>query len=447
MSTLTAVVLGDVALVVLVSWLSAGLARRLKQPVVIGQILGGIALGPTLLGQLPGDPTTFLFPVEARPFLSVLSQVAIVLFLFVAGYEIDFRAFRAGRTAVSVALAALLVPMGLTLATVSLWGGVFSAVDPAHAGRSAFAMFLAVAVSITALPVLAAIVRERAAGTEAGTVAIAAAGLMDVAAWLVLAAVLGDSGHVTRRPWVVTLALLVGFTAFLFGCVRPALRWWLARPATVLSSPVPVALVLALGSAWVTESLGLHAVFGGFLAGMAMPRREGAPDADVLGPMEQNANLLLPLFFVTTGLSVDLATVGADGLTLLGLLLLVAVAGKIVPTYGATRLHGMEPRQSALVAVMVNTRGLTELIVLEVGRSAGLIGQKLYTILVLVALFTTVMTGPLLQLIGHGDKGGRRRTGTSTAPTASTATAPTASTAHSVRPAGNGGEEAGEKSA
>ncbi|MEU4877001.1 cation:proton antiporter [Streptomyces sp. NPDC021608] len=447
MSALTAVVLGDVALVVLVSWLAEGLARRLGQPVVIGQILGGIALGPTLLGQLPGDPTTFLFPTEARPFLSVLAQVAIVLFLFVAGYEIDFRSFRAGRTSVSVALAALLVPMGLTLATVSLGGGIFSAVDPAHAGRDAFAMFLAVAISITALPVLAAIVRERAAGTRAGTVAIAAAGLMDVAAWLVLAAVLSDSGPATRRSWLVTLALLVGFTAFLFGCVRPALRWWLARPATLLSNPVPVALVLALGSAWVTESLGLHAVFGGFLAGMAMPSRHGAPDADVLGPMEQTASLLLPLFFVTTGLSVNLAMVGTDGLALLALLLLVAVAGKTVPTYGVARLHGMEPRQSALVAVMVNTRGLTELIVLEVGKSAGLIGQKLYTVLVLVALVTTVMTGPLLQVIGSGDKDRRRsgRTGTSPSPTAPTT--PIAPTAHSVRSVGVGGEEAGEKSA
>jgi Kef-type K+ transport system membrane component KefB len=166
--------------------------------------------------------------------------------------------------------------------------------------------------------------------------------------------------------------------------------------------------------------------------------------------MEQTANLLLPLFFVTTGLSVNLATVGADGLALLGLLLLVAIAGKIVPTYGVARLHGMEPRQSALVAVMVNTRGLTELIVLEVGKSAGLIGQKLYAVLVLVALVTTVMTGPLLQLIGDGPKGGRRagRIGTDTSSTAPTSpTSPTAPTAHPVQTVGVGGEEAGEKSA
>ncbi|MFF5014728.1 cation:proton antiporter [Streptomyces sp. NPDC001165] len=406
MSHLVATVLGDVALVVLVSWVFGGLARRLGQPAVIGQILAGIALGPTLLGRLPGDPSARLFPAEARPFLSVLAQIAVVLFLFVAGYEIEFRTFRAGRTAVSVAVAALLTPMALAVGAVELCGGLFSAVDPRHAGQHSFAMFMAVALSITALPVLAAIVRERGAvGTPAGTVAIAAAGFMDVAAWLVLAAVLSDSGsdsgRATRWSWPVALALLAAFAAFVLGVVRPALRRWLNRPATLLSNPVPVALVLALGSAWVTESLGLHAVFGGFLAGLAMPRRDSVPGADVLRPMEQTSGMLLPLFFVSTGLSVDIGTVGADGFRLLGVLLVVAIAGKVVPAYGAARVHGLDSRQSGLVAVMVNTRGLTELIVLDVGRSAGLIGQDLYAVLVLMALVTTLMTGPLLQWMGR----------------------------------------------
>lgn len=445
MSHLTATVLGDVALVVLVSWLFGGLARRLGQPTVIGQILAGIALGPTLLGRLPGDPSGHLFPTEARPFLSVLSQIAVVLFMFVAGYEIDFRTFRAGRTAVSVAVAGLLVPMALVLGAVALGGGLFSAVDPAHADQRSFAMFMAVAVSITALPVLAAIVRERgAAGTPAGTVAIAAAGFMDVAAWLVLAAVLSDSGKATRWSWPVALALLAAFTVFVLGVVRPGLRWWLERPATLLSNPVPIALAFALGSAWVTESLGLHAVFGGFLAGLAMPRRDGAPNADVLRPMEQTSGMLLPLFFVTTGLSVDIATLGADGFGLLGLILLVAIAGKAAPAYGVARLRGLDTQQSALVAVMVNTRGLTELIVLDVGRSAGLIGQELYAVLVLMALVTTFMTGPLLQLIGRrkedwppaSRKGRLDHSGSSSS-----------HSARSTQTAGIGSEEAGEKKA
>ncbi|PZH16172.1 sodium:proton antiporter [Streptomyces sp. NTH33] len=438
MSHLVATVLGGVALVVLASWLLGGLARRLGQPTVVGQILAGVALGPTLLGRLPGDPSGYLFPAEARPFLAMLAQIAVVLFMFVAGYETDFRTFKAGRTAVSVAAAALLVPMALAVAVVELCSGLFAAVDPAHADQSSFAMFMAVAVSITALPVLAAIVRERgAAGTRAGTVAIAAAGFMDVAAWLVLAAVLSDAGQATRWSWPAALALLTAFAGFLFGVARPSLRWWLERPATLMSNPVPVALVLALGSAWVTESLGFHAVFGGFLAGLAMPRRDGAPDADVLKPMEQTSGMLLPLFFATTGLSVDIGTLGADGFGLLGVILLVAIVGKAVPAYGVARLRGLDARQSALVAVMVNTRGLTELIVLDVGRSAGLIGEELYAVLVLMALATTFTTGPLLQLIGRGAQDGRPATRKGHSDHS------TSSSAHPVQTVGTGGEKAG----
>lgn len=440
MSHLTATVLGDVALVILVSWAFGAAARRLKQPTVVGQILAGIALGPTLLGQLPGDPSSQLFPQDARPFLSMLAQVAIVLFMFVAGYEMDFRTFRAGRAAVNVAVATLLVPMGLAVGAVALFGGAFSAVDPGHADHSSFSMFMAVAVAITALPVLAAIVRERgAAGTPAGTVSIAAAGFMDVVAWLVLAAVLSDAGQETRFSWPVALGLLAAFTAFLFLGLRPVLRWWLDRPATLLSNPVPAAMVIALGSAWVTESLGLHAVFGGFLAGLAMPRRDGGPNPDVLGPMEQTSGMLLPLFFVTTGLSVDIGTLGADGFGLLALILVIAIAGKSLPAYGAARLGGLDPHQSSLVAVMVNTRGLTELIVLDVGRSAGLIGQDLYAVLVLMALVTTFMTGPLLQLVGS-----RHKTRPADAATSTAASTPSEEPA---QPAGPGGERTGEKSA
>ena len=397
------IVIGDVAVIVVVSWLFGALARRLGQPTVIGQIVAGLTLGPTLLGRFPGNPTGHLFPGEIRPFLSVLSQVAIVVFMFLAGYEIDFRMLRGGRVAVAVAGAALLVPMGLGLVCVLAIHGLFSAVDPAHSGQRGFALFMSVAVSITALPVLAAIVRERgAAGSPAGTVALAAAGLMDVGAWLVLAAALAGTGHAPRTAWPVTLALLAGFVTLLLVVIRPALRWWLGSRASLFMNPVPVALALALGCAWVTSSLGLHPVFGGFLAGLAMPRRDGGPDVEVLRPMEHTADLLLPLFFVSTGLSFDIGSLEGHGLLLLMVLLLVAVGGKVLPAYLASRLGGLDSRQSALVAALVNTRGLTELIALNVGLTAGLIGGELFAALVLMALITTFMSGPLLSLIERG---------------------------------------------
>ncbi|WP_409055751.1 cation:proton antiporter [Streptomyces sp. SYP-A7185] len=403
---LVTVAIGDVAVIVIVSRLLGALARRCGQPAVIGQIVAGIALGPTLLGRLPGDPTARLFPPDVLPFLTVLSQIAIVIFMFVVGYEMDWRQLRqGGRAAATVALCAFLVPAGLGVGAAGLFHGAFDAVQPGRADGRAFWLFMAVAVSVTALPVLAAIVRERGlAGTPEGTVATTAAGLMDVVAWLVLAAALAGTGHATGRPWQLALLLICLFAAALFLLVRPVLGWWLRRSRAVMSHQLTIALGLALGSAWVTAELGLHPVFGGLLAGLAMPRRDGVPDADVLRPMEQTSDLLLPLFFVTTGLSFNIGSLdGAGGLLLL-LILAVAVLGKLGPAYAASRISGMDTCRAATVAALVNTRGLTELIVLNVALNAGIIGPPLFTVLVLMALVTTFMTGPLLSLIKRGHK-------------------------------------------
>ncbi|MFJ6392193.1 cation:proton antiporter [Streptomyces sp. NPDC091972] len=401
----TAVVIGDVAIIVVASWLLGALARRLGQPTVIGQIAAGIALGPTLLGRLPGDPTKTLFPPEVLPFLSVLSQVAVVIFMFLAGYEINYRQLRSGgRSVLAVATLSLLVPAGLSVGAVTLLDPVFTAVQPDVGGR-AFVLFMAVACSVTALPVLVAIVRERGmAGTSTGTVATTAAGIMDVAAWLVLAAAFAGTGHSSGPSWLSALLLVVLFGAVMFLVGRPLLDRLLRRSESWLLSPVPVALGLALGCAWVTAELGLHPVFGGFLAGLIMPRRNEVPDAEVLQPMEQTAALLLPLFFVSTGLKFDVGTLDGHGLVLLALILGIACVGKLVPAYAACRFTGLGPHPSARVAALVNTRGLTELIVLNVALAAGVIGPGLFTVLVLMALVTTFMTGPLLTLIGRKER-------------------------------------------
>jgi Kef-type K+ transport system membrane component KefB len=399
--TVTTYVIGDVTLIVAASTLLGAVARRLGQPTVVGQIIAGIALGPTLLGRFPGDPTARIFPVQVQPFLSVLSQIAVAIFMFVAGYEIDFRLLRhGGRGALSVGVLALVTPMALTLGAVTVFHGAFSDVDPHHTGTRSFTLFLAVATSITALPVLAAIVRERGmAGTVAGTVSMAAAGFMDAGAWLLLAVALAGTGQATHRPWPVTLVLLVVFAAAMFGVVRPLLAWWIASPRTLLSNPLPLVLVLVLAAAWVTSRLGLHPVFGGFLAGLTMPRRDGMPDADILEPMEQSAGLFLPLFFVTTGLSFDVRSVDGHGMALLVVILVVATAGKLGPGYLGARLNGLARQESAVVAALVNTRGLTELIALNAGLVAGVIDRELFTVLVLMALVTTLATGPLLALL------------------------------------------------
>ena len=230
---------------------------------------------------------------------------------------------------------------------------------------------------------------------------------MDVTAWLVLAVALVGMSAAGSRPWPLTVLLLAAFVVLMLVVVRPALRWWIRRPGALLSNQIPLALVLAVASAWVTGSLGLHPVFGAFLAGLTMPGRDDAPDADVLRIMEQAGGLLLPLFFVVTGLTMNIGALNGDDVVLLVVIAACAMLGKIGPAYGAARLSRLNPRQSAMIAALVNTRGLTELIALNVGLSAGIIHQKLFTILVLMALITTIATGPLISAIGRvgGDPG------------------------------------------
>ncbi len=397
MDAVTAGVIGDIALVIVVSALLGAAARRCGQPTGIGQILTGVVLGPSLRGRLPGHLTSHLFPHQVLPYLTVLSQIAVVVFMFGVGYEIEFGAMRGhGRAVPLVAASALGVPLALGMGCVLIFRSDFTALGQAHQGRS-FLLFMGVACSITALPVLAAIVRERGlAGTGAAAIATSAAGIMDVLAWLVLAAALIGTGHSGRFPWV-TMVLLTGcFTAVMLIVVPRLLSWWTSRSKSVLSNPVPAAFALAMGSAWVTASLGLHPVFGGFLAGLAVRAGNREPDADMLRSMDQVGNLLLPLFFIVTGLSLNVGAMSGDAFVLLAVILVIAVAGKLGPAYAVSRACGLQPRESATVAALVNTRGLTELIALNVGLADGLISQRLFTVLVLMALITTLMTGPLL---------------------------------------------------
>ena len=404
LDVLSADVIGDVALVLAASALLGAVARRLGQPTVIGQLLAGVLLGPSLLGRLPGHLTNRLFTHAAVPCISVIAQLAVVIFMFTVGYEIDFRLLRGrgrGRAAPLIAAGALLVPLGLGSGLAVAARHTFISIGEAHTGRS-FVLFMGVAISVTALPVLASIVRERGlAGTVAGTIATAAAGIMDVAAWLVLAVALIGTSAASKRPWLETVLLLAGFIVLMLFVIRPLLRWRLRRPGTLLTSQIPLALVLAATSAWVTATLGLHPVFGAFLAGLTMPSRDEAPDADVLRVMEQAGSLLLPLFFVVTGLTMNIGALNGGDAVLLLVIVACAMLGKIGPAYGAARLSRLDRRQSATIASLVNTRGLTELIALNVGLSAGVIDQRLFTILVLMALITTMATGPLITAIGR----------------------------------------------
>jgi Kef-type K+ transport system membrane component KefB len=400
MDNLIADVIGDAALVLIGSSLLAAVARRFGQSAVIGQILAGILLGPSLLGHLPGHLSSRLFAHAALPYLNVIAQVAVALFMFGVGYELNRKSLRHGyRAAMLVAAAALMVPMLLGSGSVLVFRSAYASLGQSGSGHSLI-LFIGVATSITALPVLAAIMRERGiSGTTAGATATTAAGIMDVVAWITLAAALVGTADSPGRPWPVVLMLIAGFAAVMLLGVRPALRWWIRRPRAVLANHVPIALALTLGSAWVTASLGLHPVFGGLLAGLTMPGREGGADPEVLRTMEGASDALLPLFFVVTGLSVNVTDLDGTAFAVLALLLAIASAGKLIPAYLASRAGGLDHTDAATTAALVNTRGLTELIALNVGLSSGMIGQRLFSVLVLMAVLTTLMTAPLLTLI------------------------------------------------
>ena len=368
------------------------LAWRFGQPRVVGQIVAGILLGPSVLGRLPGHLTSRLFPHAALAPINVLAQVAIVFFMFAVGYELEWVTLRGRhRAPLLVAGAALVVPMGLGIGAATLLRSQFAAVGQAHFGRP-FLLFMGVAVSITALPVLAAILRERGmTRTTAGVTATAAAGIMDVVAWLVLAGALVRSAH--QRPWWLSLLLIAAFAAVMLLAVRPLLRWALNWYGTAYQ--LPVAVMLALGSAWVTATLGLHPVFGAFLAGLTMPRQDPA----LLRPLQDLGQVLLPLFFIATGLSTNIGALNGSAFAVLGIVCAIAVAGKIGPGYLGSRLGGLDRKDAATVSVLVGTRGLTELIVLNVGLATGVIVPRLFSVLVLMALVTTIITAPLLSLI------------------------------------------------
>ncbi|WP_030301688.1 cation:proton antiporter [Streptomyces katrae] len=393
----TSLLLGLAAIVILARVLGA-LARRLGQPAVIGEVLAGIALGPTLFHGAISDA---LFPVSIRPLLSALAAVGVAVFMFIVGLEWDAKLIRgSGSLAVGISFSSIVVPFGLgTVLALYLMN------DYGTDNQTAFMLFMGIAMSITAFPVLARILTDRnMTRTPLGVVALACASIDDVLAWSVLAAVVAISGSADGDQWRILLAIpyLLGMLFVL----RPLLQRYAARRPAVRLTPTVFGCIIAglLLSAAATEWVGLHYIFGAFLFGVILPRtgteqlREKVEER--LG--EMNGTLLLPVFFLVAGLKVDLSGLNMDGLGALALILLVAVGGKFIGAFTAARLNRMPVRQSAALATLMNTRGLTELIVLNVGLQLGFLDKGLYSLMVVMAVVTTAMAGPLLSwLLGR----------------------------------------------
>ncbi len=393
--------LGQIVVILGLSRLLAGILKRLGQPQVVGEMLTGILLGHSVLGVLAPQVHDFLFPRGSLRFLNALSQIGVLLFMYLVGLELDRNVIRRrGRAALLTSHASIALPMflGVALATI-----VFETLAAPGVEFTPFALFLGAAMSVTAFPVLARVLSERRMQhTEIGTIAIASAAVDDVTAWCVLAVVvvIARAGS-TALPLWATLGGLALHVGLMLGIVRPLL----ARHATraldrtgVTPGLVAVVVIVTLASAWATEMLGVHALFGAFLAGIATPK-DPRFVAGIKGCFEDlMLVLLLPLFFAYTGLRANVALLhgGAAWSICLGITA-IAVLGKLVGSAVAARVAGMPWRQAATVGALMNTRGLMELIILNVGLDLGVITPTLFAMMVLMAIATTFMTTPLVD--------------------------------------------------
>ncbi|HEV7453144.1 MAG TPA: cation:proton antiporter [Pseudonocardiaceae bacterium] len=400
------IVVLDIAIVIVAARLMGAAFRRIGQPAVLGEITAGVLLGPTLLGVFPGNLDQLLFPTEARPFLMAIAQLGLILFMFLVGLELDLSLVRGReRIASMVSLSSVVLPfwLGFGLATV-----LYPRHDTVNGRQIEFlglALFLGVAMSITAFPVLARILSDRGMHrTPVGVLSLACAAVDDVIAWSLLAIVIAVITGGSLGGVVLLILGTAAFAAFMFVVIRPLLAGLVSRherAGRLTPNLLSVVLVGTLLSACATEFIGVHAIFGAFLFGVVMPRRGAAAlIRDILEQVEHVSVLvLLPVFFVVTGLQVDVTSLGLDGLWQLGLILLAAVAGKFLGAYGAARTQRVPRRQAGALGVLMNTRGLTELVILTVGLQRGVLDSQLFSMLVVMALVTTAMTGPLLNLV------------------------------------------------
>lgn len=388
-------ILVELAVIIVLARIMGWLFTKVGQPAVVGEITAGILLGPSILGM---DLSNELFPLDTRPYLAVLAALGLVLFMFVVGLELDTSLIKGnGRVAGSVSIASILLPFTLGF-------GLSAILQDEHQQGDdflPFALFIGAAMSVTAFPVLARILTDRKMHrTETGGIALACAATDDILAWTLLAVVIAiGGGQGEDNQWLVFLA--VPFALFALLVVRPQLtRLTTAYEKAGRLTPgiMSVVLVGLLLFSAATELLHVHYIFGAFLFGAILPH-EGAAAMrhEILIRLEQiSVLLLLPVFFLLSGLNVNIRGLSGENFVQLAMILAVAIGGKYVGAYLGARSAGVPHWQSNSLGILMNTRGLTELVILNVGRDLGLIGDTLFTMMVVMALVTTLMTGPLL---------------------------------------------------
>ena len=391
----------QMSVVVLISLGCGRLARMLGQTQVIGEIFGGILIGPSVFGRFAPNLFAHLFPAASLGSLESLSTVGLILFLFLIGSELDYEHLRQQKaTATLASLTSIVLPFGMALLSAPLFHARFS---PNGIGEIPFALFLGVSMSITAFPVLARILEERNLQTSSlGATALLCAAVDDVTAWILLAVALTFVSSSGSASLFVRFVWLAAYLAVMFFVIRPLGRWLAARQSRDLLSYelLGVMIAVALASSAVTDAIGVHPLFGAFLAGLCFPRIPSWQQM-LRSRLEVILSLiLLPLFFALTGLRTRLDLLN-DPATWLwtGLILILAVIGKIGGAVIGARVTGQDWRFSLALGALLNTRGLVELIVLNIAYNAHVFSPRLFTMLVVMALVTTAATVPILDCL------------------------------------------------
>jgi Kef-type K+ transport system membrane component KefB len=391
-------------LIITASGAVAWLFTHCGQPAVIGEMVAGMLLGPSLFGLLAPNAFQFIFAASSLDALRLLSQIGVCLFLFAVGMELDISEVRhKAQTAVVVSHSSIVIPYFLGVALA-----LFLYRQLAQPGASflAFALFMGISMSITAFPVLVRILQDHGIfKTPLGSTATACAAVGDVTAWIMLAFVVAIARVTSVGGAAFNLGLVVLFIALMLLVIKPKLPDWLGQQALGRPDPSKTVLGVVLGvvlvSALTTELIGIHALFGAFLAGIVMPTAAGFRNKLVVRVENLSSVLLLPVFFAFTGLRTQIGLLnGTQDWLICLVIIIVATAGKLGGSALAARLTGMKWRESLQLGALMNTRGLMELIALSIGYDMGILSQRIFTMLVIMALVTTIMTGPLVTFFG-----------------------------------------------
>lgn len=397
-----AILLAQIITIIMVARVFSWICKKIGQPSVIGEIVAGIVLGPSLVGMYFPEFSEVLFPVQSLGNLQFLSQIGLILFMFVIGMELDLNVLRKkAHDAVVISHASIIIPFALGLGLAYY---IYQHFAPQDVQFSSFGLFLGIAMSITAFPVLARIVQERGLSkTRQGTIVITCAAADDISAWCLLAAVIAIVKAGSFGSALYTIFLAAAYVLVMIKVVKPFLKRvgeLHSSRQNLSKSIVAIFMVVMIVSAYATEVIGIHALFGAFMAGAIMPENARFRHMFTEKVEDVALVLLLPLFFVFTGLRTQIGLLNDPYLwKTTGLIIVVAVTGKFLGSAIAAKYVGQTWKESLTIGALMNTRGLMELVVLNIGYDLGVLTPEIFAMMVIMALVTTFMTGPALDLI------------------------------------------------